>query len=104
MVYELRIYKCKPGSVGIVLDMWKNEGQEMISKYMKMTGQWVAETGTVNEIYTIWEFESFDQRDIARKELLKDERFIPYLKKCRAYYLSQEVTFLKPTELSPLRG
>lgn len=104
MLYELRIYTCKPGSVNTVLDMWKNQGQDMISKYMKMTGQWVAESGTVNQIYTIWEFDSYDDRSRARENLLKDEKFISYLKKCRENYISQEVVLLNPTEISPLKG
>lgn len=99
MVYELRIYTCKPGTASIVLAMWKNEGQAMIEPYMKMVGQWRSESGIGDQIYTMWEFEDFDQRRQARADLLQHPGFGPYLDRCRQYYLQQEAIFLTPTEL-----
>jgi hypothetical protein len=103
MIYELRIYTCRPGSVSTVLDMWKNEGQAMIALHMKMAGQWVAETGVVNRIYTLWEFEDMNHRQRARQALLADAAFAAYLAEVRQYYVEQEVVFLSPTALSPIR-
>lgn len=103
MIYELRIYTCKPGSVAKVLDMWKNEGQAMIEPYMKMVGQWTSESGTANQIYTLWEFEDLNHRQRAREALLKHPGFAEYLARARENYVQQEVIFLSPTELSPLK-
>ena len=103
MVYELRIYTCRPGTARIVLEMWKNEGQAMIEPYMKMVGQWRSESGIGDKIYTLWEFEDYDQRQQARANLLQHPGFGPYLNKCRHYYVQQEAIFLSPTELFLLR-
>ena len=102
MIYELRIYTCRAGTVPTVLSMWEREGQAMIAPYMKMVGQWTSESGTANQIYTLWEFESFDHRQRAREALLKHKGFADYLAQCRSYYLEQEAIFLSPTSLSPI--
>ena len=73
MIYELRIYTCYPGSVQRVLELWQTRGQAMIEPYMKMVGQWIGESGTANQIYTLWEFESFDHRQQARASLLQHQ-------------------------------
>ena len=56
MIFELRIYTCRPGTVSTVLEMWQQQGQPMIEPYMKMVGQWTSESGTANQIYTLWAF------------------------------------------------
>jgi hypothetical protein len=104
MIYELRIYTCRPGSVDTVLKMWQQQGQAMIAPHMKMVGQWTAESGVVNQIYTLWEFETFEHRQQARAALLADEAFVTYLNECRKHYEKQEVVLLSPTSLSPLGG
>lgn len=104
MIYELRIYTCEAGSVATVLDMWQNEGQAMIEPYMKMVGQWVSESGIASQIYTLWQFESFDHRQQARRDLLAHPGFAEYLARCRQYYVQQEAIFLSETELSPLKN
>ena len=103
MIYELRVYTCQPGTVATVLEKWQQRGQAMIAPYMKMVGQWVSESGTANQIYTLWEFDDFDHRQRAREQLLQQADFVEYLAECRPYYLKQEVTFLSPTALSPLK-
>lgn len=99
MIYELRIYTCKPGTASRVLEMWKNEGQAMIEPHMKLVGQWTAESGIGNQIYTLWEFQDFDHRQRARAALLQHPGFGAYLARCREFYVQQESIFLSPTEL-----
>lgn len=104
MIYELRIYTCIPGTVTNVLEMWQQRGQAMIAPFMKMVGQWTAESGTANQIYTLWEFDDMNHRQQARKQLLQQPDFVEYLAECRKYYVKQEVTFLTPTAMSPIQG
>lgn len=101
MIFELRIYTCIPGTVPTVLKMWQEKGQAMIAPYMKMAGQWTSESGTANQIYTLWQFEDLNQRQDARRRLLQHPGFSEYLAECRQYYLKQEAIFLSPTALSP---
>lgn len=103
MLYELRIYTCKPGSVNTVLEMWDREGKTLIEPYMEMVGQWTSESGTANQIFTLWRFESFETRLQSRAALLSNEQFAEYLTRARAYYERQEVVFLGPTAISPLQ-
>lgn len=103
MLYELRIYTCKPGSVNTVLEMWEREGKDMIEPYMEMVGQWISESGTANQIYTLWRFESFEARRQSRTALIANAQFNEYLTRARAYYEKQEVVFLGPTAISPLQ-
>jgi hypothetical protein len=102
MIFELRIYTCRPGSVSAVLEIWQQQGQAMIEPYMKMVGQWTSESGTANQIYTLWAFKDLNHRQKARQELLAHPGFADYLAECRQYYLKQENVFLSPTTLSTL--
>ena len=104
MIYELRIYTCKPGSVGAVLQMWQDEGQAMIAPYMKMVAQWTSESGIASQIYTVWQFESLNHRQEAREALLAHPGFAEYLARCREFYTEQEAIFLSETALSPLKN
>jgi len=104
MIYELRIYTCQPGSVATVLELWQTEGQAMIEPYMKMVGQWVSESGIASQIYTLWQFDSLDHRQQARRDLLAQPGFAEYLARCRQYYVQQEAIFLSETALSPLKN
>jgi len=101
-VFEMRIYTCYPGKLQAALEMWEKEGQFIISRHMKMIGQWTGETGTVNKIYSLWEYASYDERMEARKNLLSDPDFIPYIAQCRKNYCEQEVIFLNATNISPI--
>ncbi|WP_309384364.1 NIPSNAP family protein [Cerasicoccus frondis] len=103
MIYELRIYTCHPGAVAKVLAMWQEEGQEMLAPYFNLKGQWVSESGTCNQIYSLWEFEDMNHRNEMRRQLLQHPGFMDYLERCRAHYVSQEAIFLRPTDLSPLK-
>lgn len=103
MIYEWRIYTCKPGSVNKVLEMWQERGKAMLEPYFEMVGQWVPESGTANRIYTLWVFRDLNHRQEARAALLKHPGFAEYLAECREYYVEQEAVFLSPTPLSPIQ-
>ena len=102
MIYELRIYTCRPGTIELVLNMWEHEGKVMLDPYFKMVGQWTTISGITNQIYTLWEFNDLNHRQAARIALLKHPGFKEYLVRCREYYIQQEAIFLSPTFLSPL--
>lgn len=103
MIYELRIYTCRAGTLEHVLQMWESEGRAMLEPYFKMVGQWTALSGIANRIYTLWEFRDLNHREEARAALLKHPGFAEYLARCRECYAEQEAIFLSPTVLSPLR-
>jgi hypothetical protein len=102
MIYELRIYTCRPGTIELVLNLWEQEGKIMLDPYFKMVGQWTTISGITNQIYTLWEFNDLNHRQAARIALLNHPGFKEYLTRCREYYIQQEAIFLSPTILSPL--
>lgn len=75
----------------------------MLEPYFRMVGQWTAETGVLNRIYTLWEFRDLNHRQEARRNLMRHPGFLDYLARCRACYVEQESVFLTPTPLSPLQ-
>jgi NIPSNAP len=103
MIYELRIYTCRPGTVELILNMWEQEGRSMLEPYFKMIGQWTAMSGSVNKIYTLWEFNDLNHREEARAALMKHPGFSEYVARCRECYINQEAIFLSPTAISPLK-
>ena len=103
MIYELRIYTCRPGTVSHVLSMWENEGRAMLELYFQMVGQWTSETGVANQIYTLWTFRDMNHRQQARAELLRHPGFAEYLARCRECYAKQEAILLSSTPISPLQ-
>ena len=103
MIYEWRIYTCKPGTASVVLDMWEKRGRALLEPYFEMVGQWTGDSGIANRIYTLWVFRDLNHRQEARAALLRDPAFVAYVAECRQYYVEQEATFLSPTPLSPLQ-
>ena len=103
MIYELRIYTCRPGTASTVLQLWEDRGRAMLEAHFTMAGQWLGESGVGNRIYTLWQFRDLNHRQEARKALLAHPGFAEYLAECRQYYVEQEATFLSPTPLSPLQ-
>lgn len=103
MIYELRIYTCRPGTMELVLKLWEQEGKCMLEPYFKMAGQWTSISGITNQIYTLWEFKDLNHRATARAALMKHPGFAEYLARCRECYIEQEAIFLSPTPLSPLK-
>ncbi len=103
MIYEWRVYTCRPGTAGEVLRLWEERGRAMLEPYFEMAGQWTGESGVGNRIYTLWVFRDLNHRQEARRALLKHPGFAEYLAECRAYYVEQEAVFLSPTPLSPLQ-
>ncbi|MDN5210868.1 NIPSNAP family protein [Fulvivirgaceae bacterium BMA12] len=103
MIYELRTYTCYPGTVPTVLDMWEKQGKAMLDPYFKMVGQWTSETGTANQIVTLWAFDDMNHRQEMREKLMKHPGFLEYLTACRKYYVTQTSQFLSATALSPIK-
>ena len=81
MIHELRTYTVKVGQMNQYIKHFEKIGLPIISKYSKLKGYWYTETGELNQIIQIWEYESFDERMEKRKALYNNsewlEKFIP---------------------------
>ena len=96
MLYELRTYTVKPGTVG---EMVKAASTVSVSirgnDYGKLEGYWFTEIGPLNQVLHLWSFRDFEERARLRGELAKNSRWTgEYLPLIRPLLMLQEVRFL----------
>ncbi len=63
MIIEKRTYTFHPGKVQEFLALYEAEGLALHTKYLKMIGYFVSEIGTLNQVITMWGYDSMAQRD-----------------------------------------
>jgi NIPSNAP len=96
MIYELRTYTVKPGTLGdmvkaastVSLDIRKND-------YGKLEGYWSTEIGPLNQVMHMWSYRDFEERAKLRAELAKNPRWGgEYLPLIRPLLMRQDVRLL----------
>ncbi len=93
-LYELRIYTVVPHLFPDLLHLWENDGKILTRRYMKCIGVWNSETGHLNKIFHLYEWEGFSERESARQKFYNDEEAQDYVKKVKKLYQTQESYFL----------
>jgi hypothetical protein len=96
MIYELRTYTLKQGSVPEVV---KNAGTVARAirgdKYGKLEGYWISEIGPLNQVLHLWSFADLNERARLRGELAKDARWTnEYLPLMRPNLVRQDIRLL----------
>ena len=76
MIYEVRTYTLKPGSVAKFEENFGNALQAR-EKYSKLGGFWHTEIGPLNQVIHIWPYESIEERNEIRAEAAKDPDWPP---------------------------
>lgn len=96
MIYELRTYTLKAGTVPAVVkaaseistDIRKND-------YGKLEGYWVSEIGPLNQVHHLWSYNDLNERQRLRAELVKQPRWNgEYIPAIRPHIYRQEIRFL----------
>ncbi len=104
MIYEMRIYTIKVGKMNQYIKHFEEIGLPIISKYSKLIGYWETETGVLNQIIHIWEYDSFNERIEKRKALYADsewlESFIPI---ALPMLEKQETRIMNAVNFSPIK-
>ena len=104
MIYEMRIYTVKVGKMNQYIKHFEKIGLPIISKYSKLIGYWYTETGVLNQVIHIWEYENFNERIEKRKALYDDnewlENFIPTALQMLE---KQESRIMNATSFSPIK-
>ena len=103
MIYELRTYTLKPGTVPEFLEVFDKEMKSIIIKYMNLAGFWYTEFGELNQVVHLWAFEDLNQRAEQRARFSKDPDLAEILPKLRSLALHQENKILMPAPFSPLK-
>ena len=104
MIYEIRTYTIKVGKVNEYVKHFEQVGLPIISKYSRLVGYWLTETGKLNQIIHIWEYTDFDDRTQKRAALYEDKDWNEhFIKKAMEMIIEQESRIMRATSFSPIR-
>lgn len=92
MIYELRTYGIKPGSVGEYYKRFE-AALAVRLEYSAFGGMWHTDVGPINQLIHIWPYESLQHRADTRKRLFAEGRWNP---NNLDLLVSQEVDILDP--------
>lgn len=105
MLYDVRTYTCRPGTIKKHLALYAEHGYEIQSRHLgKPLAYMQTETGNVNSYMHIWVYQDAADRATRRQALQSDPEWASYLTKSAeaGYVVSQEnrlmtaVPFFKP--------
>jgi hypothetical protein len=107
MLYDLRTYTCRPGTIAAHLELYAREGFAIQLRHLGaplLFGQ--TETGALNSFVHIWVYQSADDRAQRRAALAADPDWKAYLKTSAAagYLVSQENRLVTPVGFFTPRG
>ena len=103
MIYEMRTYRMKVGSVPAYLKLVEDEGIEVQRGHLgQLVGYFTSEIGALNEIVHVWAYADLVDRAQRRARLAADPRWQEFLPKIQALMVIMENKILIPTPFSPL--
>jgi NIPSNAP len=96
MIYELRTYTVKPGTLGDIVKAASTVSREIRKDdFGKLEGYWMTEIGPLNQVMHMWSYRDYDERTRLRAELGKNPRWTgEYLPLLRPLLLRQDVRLL----------
>ena len=96
MLYELRTYTVKPGTLGEMIKAASTVSLEIRGNdFGKLEGYWSTEIGPLNQVMHLWSYSDFAERARLRAELGKSSRWNgEYLPIIRPLLIRQEVRLL----------
>ena len=76
MIYELRTYTVKPGTIGDMVKAASTVSRDIRKDdYGKLEGYWLTEIGPLNQVLHMWSYQDFEERARMRAELAKNPRW-----------------------------
>lgn len=103
MIIEKRTYTFHPGKVQEFLALYEREGLAIHTKYLPLIGYFVSDIGTLNQVITMWGYESMADREEKRAALYADPDWIAFGPKTTHFIQTMETMILKPTGWSPIK-
>jgi len=96
MIYELRTYTVKPGTLGDIVKAASTVSRDVRGdNYGKLEGYWMTEIGPLNQVMHMWSYRDFEERAKLRAELAKSPRWGgEYLPLIRPLLVRQDVRLL----------
>jgi len=105
MIFDLRTYVCKPGTMARHLAIYKQFGLEPQKRCLGEPVLYgVTETGDVNSYVHVWAYKDAGDRERRRAALWEDPDWLAYVAKSAEAdcLLSQNNTLLKATDFARL--
>ena len=103
MIYEMRTYRLKTGTVPAYVKLVAEEGIAIQKGHLgNLVGYFSSDIGPLNEIVHIWAYASLDDRAARRAALAADPAWQGFLPKIQALIEVMENKILLPTPFSPL--
>ena len=96
MIYELRTYTVKPGTLGDMVKAASTVSRDIRgNNFGKLEGYWSTEIGALNQVLHMWSFSDLNERAKLRAELAKNARWAgEYIPLIRPLLVRQEVRLL----------
>lgn len=96
MIYELRTYTLKPGSVADMVKAASTVSREIRGdNYGKLEGYWATEIGPLNQVMHLWSYSDLNERTRLRGELAKNPRWSSeYTPLIRGLLVRQDIRLL----------
>ena len=96
MIYELRTYTVKPGTLGDIVKAASTVSRDIRKdNYGKLEGYWMTEIGPLNQVMHMWSYSDLNERARMRAELAKNPRWgSEYIPLIRPLLVRQEVRLL----------
>ncbi|HZC97695.1 MAG TPA: NIPSNAP family protein [Bradyrhizobium sp.] len=96
MIYELRTYTVKPGTLGDIVKAAGTVSRDIRGDdFGKLEGYWFTEIGPLNQVMHLWSYGSFDERTRLRGELGKNPRWNDeYIPLIRPLLVRQDIRLL----------
>ena len=103
MIYEMRTYRMKVGSVPAYLKLVEEGGIEVQKGHLgELVGYFSSEIGPLNEIVHVWAYADLADRAERRARLAVDPRWREFLPKIQSLIETMENKILLPAPFSPL--
>jgi hypothetical protein len=97
MFIEQRLYTFAPGKSAEFNKLYEEQGRAPQERHLGLpVGYYYSEIGPLNQVTTLWAYESLNDRVERRDRLFNDPEWIAFLQKARALVVTQETRILKP--------
>ena len=104
MLYDVRTYECRPGTISKHLDLYERQGKApQVRSLGNPIAYLVGETGNPNRYIHIWVYENAADREQRRKAMMDDAEWQNYLKLSReaGYLIRQENQLMQNVSFFP---
>jgi hypothetical protein len=96
MIFELRTYTCKQGTMPEVAKTASTLGRDIRKdNYGKLEGYWMTDIGPLNQVMHLWSYKDLNERERLRGELAKNQRWNnEYIPASRPHLIRQDIRLL----------